>query len=134
MNSAAATEVGLSTAAWWAARRLRYNLVLLVGGIASFLSLVVVGWLFAARLPCFEITVLSVAVSGILFLAGLGLANLCYYLGPLSESWLHPKNILGFRRLAFSLGTAFSLVLIFFPVAANLASAVIAPMSGGQCE
>lgn len=133
MNSAA-TEVGLSASQWWAAHRLRYNLALLVGAVASFLGLVAVGWLFAARLPCLEITVFSVAVGGILFLAGLGLANLCYFLGPLAERWLHPKNVLGFRRLAFLLGTAFSLALIFLPVAGNLVVAVFAPAIGGQCE
>lgn len=133
MNSAAA-EVGLSPAQWWAARRLRYNLALLAGATVSFLSLAAVGWLFAARLPCLEVTVFSVAFGGVLFLVGLGLANLCYYLGPLSERWLHPKNLLGFRRLAFALGTAFSLALIFLPVAGNLAVAVFAPAVGGQCE
>jgi hypothetical protein len=133
MNSATA-EVGLSAAQWWAARRLRYNLALVGGAAVSFLSLAAVGWLFAARLPCLEITVFSVAVGGVLFLVGVGLANLCYYLGPLSERWLHPKNLLGFRRLAFALGTAFSLALIFLPVAGNLAVAVFAPAVGGQCE
>jgi hypothetical protein len=133
MNSTA-TEVGLSASQWWAARRLRYNLALLLGAVASFLSLVAVGWVFAARLPCVEITLFSIAAGGILFLVGLGLANLCYFLGPLSERWLHPKNVVGFRRLAFLLGTAFSLALIFLPVAGNLAVAVFAPAMGGQCE
>jgi len=133
MNSTA-TEVSLSASQWWAARRVRYNVALAVGAVASFLSLVAVGWVFAARLPCLEITVFSVAVGGILFLAGVGLANVCYYLGPLSEHWLRPKNVLGFRRLAFLLGTAFSLALIFLPVAGNLVVAVFSPEMGGQCE
>ena len=72
MNSAV-SEVGLSASQWWAARRLRHNVVLLVGAVASFLSLVAVGWVFAARLPCLEITLFFVAVGGILFLVGLDL-------------------------------------------------------------
>ncbi len=133
MNRAAA-EVGLSAEQWWAARRLRYNLALLAGATVSFLSLAAVGGGFAKRLPCLEVTVFSVEFGGVLFLVGLGLANLCYYLGPLSERWLHPKNLLGFRRLFFVLGTAFSLTLIFLPVAGNLAVAVFAPAVVEQCE
>lgn len=101
----ATTELALSTLAWWAARRLRYNAFLLFGAVASFLCLLTVGWLFEARLPCLEITAFSVAFGGIAFLVGLGLANLCYYLGPLFERWLCPKNVLRFRRAAFALGT-----------------------------
>lgn len=130
----AATEFALSTSAWWAARRLRYNAVLLFGAVASFLCLLAIGWLFEARLPCLEITAFSAALGGIAFIVGLGLANLCYYLGPLSERWLHPKNILGFRRAAFALGTTFSLLLIFLPVVGNLVAAAFGPGIGGQCE
>lgn len=128
----AATELGLSAAEWWAARRSRYNAILLLSAVASLLCLIAIGWLFTARLPCLEITAFSVAFGGIAFLVGLGLANLCYYLGPLSERWLHPKNVLGFRRAAFALGTAFSLLLIFVPVVGNLVAAAFG--TGGQCE
>jgi hypothetical protein len=130
----AATDIGLSAAAWWGARRWRYNTVLLLGAVTSFLGLLALGRLFEARLPCLEITAFSVAFGGIAFLVGLGLANLCYYLGPLSERWLHPKNVLGFRRAAFALGTALSLFLIFLPVIGNLVAAAFGPGIGGQCE
>ena len=128
----AATELGSSAAEWWAARRWRYNAVLLGGAIASFLCLLAVAWLFSARLPCLEITAFSVAFGGMAFLVGLGLANLCYCLGPMSERWLHPKNALAFRHVAFALGTAFSLLLIFVPVIGNLAAAAFG--TGVQCE
>ena len=130
----AATELAQSTSAWWATRRLRYNAFLLLGAVASLLCLLAVAWLFAARLPCLEITAFSVAFGGIAFLVGLGLANLCYFLGPLSERWLRPKNVLRFRRTAYALGTAISLLLIFFPVVGNLVAAAFGPGIGGQCE
>jgi hypothetical protein len=130
----ASIEMGLSASQWWATRRLRYNVVLLVGAFASFLSLLAVGWGFAARLPCLEITAFSIVIGGILFLAGLGLANICFYLGPLSERWVHPKNVDVFRRWAFLLGTAFSLALVFLPVAINVAAALFPSVIGGQCE
>ena len=130
----AATEFELPASAWWAARRWRYNAALLLGAVASFLCLLAIGWLFEARLPCLEITTFSIAFGGIGFLAGLGLANLCYFLEPLSERWLHPKDVLVFRRAAFALGTAFSLLLIFLPVVGNLVAAAFGPGIGGQCE
>ena len=130
----AATEFGLSASAWWAARRWRYNVALLLGAVASFLCLLAIGWQFSARLPCLEFTAFSIAFGGIAFFVGLGLANLCYFLGPLAERWLHPKNVLGFRRAAFALGTAFSLFLVFLPVIANLVAAAFGQGIGGQCE
>ena len=130
----AATESELSASAWWAARRWRYNAALLLGAVVSFLCLLAIGRLFEARLPCLEITAFSIAFGGIAFLVGLGLANLCYFLGPLSERWLQPKNALGFRRAAFALGTAFSLLLVFLPVVGNLVAATFGPGLGGQCE
>ncbi len=129
----AVTDLDPSASSWWAARRLRYNLILLLGAAGSFVSLLAVGWLFEARLPCLEITAFSVLFGGILFVAGLGLANLCYFLGPLSERLVHPKNVLAFRRAAFTLGTGFSLALIFLPVVGNLVAAAFGPVAGGQC-
>jgi hypothetical protein len=130
----AAVENRVSAPAWWAAQRLRYNAVLLLGAAVSSLCLLGVGWAFGPRLPCLEITAFSVLVGGVFFLFGMGLANIFYYLGPLSEQLLKPNHALRFRRVAFALGTAFSLLLIFLPVIGNLVSAVVGPGIGGQCE
>ena len=131
--NAAVTEFDLSASSWWAAHRMHYNVILSLGAAISFISLLAVGWLFESRLPCLEITAFSVLFGSILFLVGLGLANLCYFLGPLSEGLLHPKDVSWFRRSAFALGAGFSLVLIFLPVVGNLVAAAFGPATGGQC-
>lgn len=113
---------------------MRYNLIMLAAAPASFVGLLVVWWLFKVRLPCLEVTGFSLVFGGVLFLLSLGLANLCYFLGPLSECILRPQNALRFRRAVFALGTGFSLLLIFLPVLANLVAAVIGPAPGGHCN
>lgn len=127
------SELDLSASSWWARHRLRYNAFLLLAGAVSAISLFVVWWLFESRLPCLEITGFSLVFGGMLFLVGLGLANLCYFLGPLSERLLHPKNVPAFRRRTFALGVCFSVAIIFFPVVGNLVSAAFGPAAGGQC-
>jgi hypothetical protein len=131
--NAAVTELNLSTSSWWAAHRLRYNAILLLGAAVSLVSLLAVWWLFESRLPCLEITGFSFLVSGFFFLVSLALANLCYFLGPLAEGLLHPKDIQGFRHRALALGTGFSLVLIFLPVVGNLVAAAFDQTVGGNC-
>jgi hypothetical protein len=123
-----------TASSWWATRRLRYNVLLLVAAPVSGTCLLAVWWLFEARLPCLEVTLFSLMFGGLLFGVGLALANLCYYLGPLSEKLLRPANVRAFRRVAFCLGVAFSLLLVFSPVIGNLVAAAIGPPAGGQCS
>ncbi|GLT23452.1 hypothetical protein GCM10007933_29180 [Zoogloea oryzae] len=127
------TELNGSAPSWWAAHRLRYNIILLVAAPVSLAALLVVWWSFESRLPCLEITGFSLIFGGVLFLVGLGLANLCYFLGPISERVLRPKSLAVFRRRIFALGTGFSLILIFLPVIGNLIAAALGPTVGGHC-
>jgi hypothetical protein len=112
--------------AWWSARRLRYNAVLLIAAPVSLLALLGVWFLFEDQLPCLEITGFSIAIWAVLFPFALALANICYLLGPLSERLIRPRNPKDFRRWIFGAGTAFSLALIFSPVAATLTGALLA--------
>jgi hypothetical protein len=98
------------------------------------MSLLAVWWLFEARLPCLEITFPSLLLGGILFLVGLGLANLFYFLGPISERLLRPKNFGVYRRIVFALGATFSVLLIFLPAIGNLIAAALGSVSGEICE
>lgn len=118
---------------WWAARRLRYNLLLLVAAPLSSACLLLVWWAFEARLPCLEVTLVSLFFGGLLFGVGLGLANLCYYLGPLSEKLLRPSNVIAYRRVAFGFGVGLSPILVFFPVISNLIAAALGSPANGQC-
>ena len=128
------TETGISAITWWSTQRPRYNKILIIAAPTSFASLLLIWWIFEPRLPCFEITGLSIVLGGILFLIGLGLANLCYFLGPLFESIMNPKNVHIFRQTVFYIGTGFSILLIFFPVIGNLIAAFIGPTVDVQCK
>ena len=132
MNPSPAEPNG-SSRSWWAAHRLRHNVVLLAAAPVSLVGLLVVVWLFESRLPCLEITAFSLMVDGVLFLVGLGFANLCYFLGPISERVLRPSNAAAFRRRSFALGTGFSLVLIFLPVVGIVIAAAFGPTGVANC-
>jgi hypothetical protein len=119
--------------AWWAAQRFRYNVLLVGAAPVSLVCLLVVWWLFEERLPCLEVTLFSLFFGAVFFGVGLGLANVCYYLGPLSEKLLRPSNVSAFRRAVFGLGVGFSLLLIFSPVIGSLVAALLGPAASGQC-
>ncbi len=83
---------------WWSAQRRWYNITLIIAAIISAVFLLTVWGLFEERLPCLEITSFSILFGGILFLLGLGAANIFYFLGPLSERLACPRNTIVFRR------------------------------------
>jgi hypothetical protein len=114
--------------AWWSAQRRRYNIALVIAAPISAVSLLTIWGFFEERLPCLEITGFSIIFGGILFLLGLGLANICYLLGPLSERIVRPRNAFVFRRWAYGIGLAFSLLLIFSPPLLNLIVALLGPL------
>src|SRR5690242_5166694 len=105
----------LSTAQWWGGRRLRYNLSVVVACAVAFILYAGVVWSFQNRLPDVEITGFTVMAQAIGFLFALALANVCYFLGPMLERLLSPRNLGAFRRGAFGLGLGFSMLLIFCP-------------------
>jgi hypothetical protein len=88
-----------------------------------------VWWLFEERLPCLEITGVVIIFGAMLFLVGVGLANICYFLGPLCERLIRPRNVFAFRRWTYGVGVAFSLLLIFSPPILNLFVALL----GQEC-
>jgi hypothetical protein len=128
------SEAQLSASEWWRQRRLRYNIILLAAAPISLVCLFTVWWLFEARLPCLEITGFTLAAGTILFIIGLAVANVAYFLGVFAERICAPKRVLHFRRRLYLLGTAFSVVLIFSPVIGNLAAAAVGPSSIERCK
>jgi hypothetical protein len=58
------------------------------------------------------------------FAVVVGLANICYFLGPLAERLAKPDDVAMFRRRTFSLGFWFSVLLPFSLPAAVLYAAV----------
>ena len=98
---------------WWKAKRRDYNKFLLWGGAGSCLIYLFIGSVFSDALKDFEITFFTVLFQSMAFVTGVVLANICYFLGPISEKVLNPKDLTNFRNITFRLGVSFSLLLIF---------------------
>jgi hypothetical protein len=107
------------TETWWASRRLRYNIGLLIAGPLGFgLYAIAISRCINLRAPGdWEITILTTLFQGFAYLVMIGAANLCYYLGPWSERLVRPANLAGYRKIVFWLGFWFSFLLPFAPSA-----------------
>jgi hypothetical protein len=104
-----------ATENWWAARRLRYNIGLIVAGLLAFACYAaVVDWCIRIDAPGeFEITIFTTVFQGVGYLFMIAVANVCYFLGPLSERIVRPRNIATHRKTAFRLGFCVSVLLPF---------------------
>ncbi len=104
---------------WWARRRRRYNVGLVVAGLLGFVCYAAtVQRCIDLQVPGeWEITIFTTFFQGLAYLVAMGIANVCYYLGPWSERIIHPSNIARYRKVAFRLGFWFSVLLPFTPSA-----------------
>ena len=102
-----------SSLAWWSARRVRYNVALVVAGVLAFVAYAAVGSMLLSNDTEFEITVFTTLFQSIGYLCMIGLANVFYYLGPLSERLVRPSDPERYRRICFRLGFWFSVLLPF---------------------
>lgn len=101
-----------SPEAWWASRRARYNRGLAAAGVLAFIACVIVeGVLPGVQIE--EITVFTLIFQGIAYICMMGVANLFYNLGALSEKWLQLSDPGSYRRSCFRLGYRFSFALPF---------------------
>ncbi len=102
---------------WWSRRRLRYNVALLVAGVVGFLAYAfAVDRCIALRAPGeWEITIFTTLFQGFAYLIMIGVANICYFLGPWSERILQPNNVATYRKIAYRLGFWFSVLLTLTP-------------------
>lgn len=104
-------DTDISPCDWWRVRRLRYNVALIAAGILAFIAYVVVGFTLLPREEEFEVTIFSILIQGIGFLLMVGVANVLYFLGPVSEGIVRPHNPERYRHLCFRLGFWFSVLL-----------------------
>jgi hypothetical protein len=100
---------------WWEQRRLRYNIGLVVAGLLAFVCYVaaVDRGISAGAMPGAEITLFTTVFQAIGYLFMMGVANVCYFAGPLSESLVKPTNLDRYRRATYWLGFGFSVLLPF---------------------
>src|SRR5580658_9653597 len=88
---------------WWARRRLKYNLGLVLAGGVAFLCY---AWVFElkvaprcaieGRTDC-EITLFTIFLGGCGYLVAMGIANVCYSIGVPAEQLLRPADPVRFR-------------------------------------
>jgi len=112
---------------WWRARRLRYNVGLVVTGLCAFA--LYAGIVLAAptgdpqaplsEMP--EVTGFTTLFQGVCYLLAMAVANVLYGLGPFVERVLEPRDVAKYRSYAFSAGFWFSVALPFtIPLAVGL--------------
>jgi hypothetical protein len=102
-----------TTSAWWGQRRLRYNIGLVVAGLLAFVTYASLVFTFEDRIENVDITIFTTAFQAIGYLVAMGLANICYLLGPISERIIKPRDVTKYRNITFRLGFWFSVLLPF---------------------
>ena len=105
----------LSTSEWWSKKRLRYNIGLAIAGWVAFFIYAGISYSLDFP-PKMEITLSIIAFDSFLYLIIMGIANFCYFLGPLAETLFEPTDVKYYRHLAYNLGFWFSIALpLSFP-------------------
>jgi hypothetical protein len=103
---------------WWSARRRRYNVMLILAGVAAFAIIVIACETVCTANPDFEITAFTTVFQAFGYAVAMAIANVIYNLGSIVERLLKPRNLTLYRRVAFGAGTLFSVML---PIAFSLA-------------
>jgi hypothetical protein len=112
----AAPGADVAPLTWWEARRLYYNIGLASAGILAFFCYVVVCHTLLPRVldPSeIEITPFTTLFQGIIYLIMMGVANVLYFLGPLSERVFHPSDVNRYRCVCYRVGFWLSALLPF---------------------
>ena len=96
---------------WWETHRLRYSIGLVVAGVLAFIAYVVVGSTLLPIEAEFEVSLFTTVFQAVGYFVMIGIANVCYFLGPLSERFIHPTDPERYRRICYRLGFWFSFLL-----------------------
>jgi hypothetical protein len=99
---------------WWASRRNKYNIGLVLAGIIAFLLYAIAGiTLIAPYDEEFEVTLFTTFFQGIGYLIMMGIANIFYGLGPFIDWNYNKKNEERFRQRLYNFGFWGSFTLPF---------------------
>ena len=103
---------------WWEGRRLRYNIGLAIAGALAWVlfALEIVAFQSVAPSDEFYITLSLTLAQGLVWLVAMGVANLLFLLGPLSERVFKPTDRDAYRQRIYGLGFWASMAVPFlFP-------------------
>ena len=104
---------------WWESRRLRYNIGLAIAGALAWALFALEASLLT---DWFSISVSVTLAQGLAWLVAMGVANLAYFLGPVSERIFKPDDPDAYRRRIYGLGFWFSMAVPFlFPAVTLIA-------------
>jgi hypothetical protein len=110
---------------WWQARRLQYNLVLASSGIAAYVLFVALFSMFGSPLwKTWRDAASMTLLMGVGFLVLMGVANVCFVLGPIMESLVKPADPGRYRRTTYAMGLLGSAALPFVVPAVALAGLI----------
>jgi hypothetical protein len=110
---------------WWQARRLRYNLALALAAWAAYFLMVGESWAFGRPVWRDAGGALGMTLFlGTIWLVVMGIANVCFLLGPAVEAWTKPADVDAYRRTTWNLGFRGSLAVPFIFPALQLATLI----------
>lgn len=104
---------------WWESRRLRYNIGLAIAGALAWALFAIEASLLT---DWFSLSASVTLAQGLAWLVAMGVANLAFFLGPVSERIFKPDDPEAYRRRIFGLGFWFSMAVPFlFPAVTLIA-------------
>jgi hypothetical protein len=102
---------------WWEGRRLRYNIGLAIAGALAWALFAIEASLLT---DWFSLSVAATLAQGLAWLVVMGVANLAFFLGPVSERIFKPDDPDAYRRRIYGLGFWFSMAVPFLLPAVTL--------------
>lgn len=97
----------LSASEWWSQNRARYNIGLVIAGLLAF------GAYTTKAFSSVGITLFTAIYLIVSFLLALGMANILYFLAPISEKLLRPGNVKAYRNITYNLGFWLFVLILF---------------------
>ena len=100
---------------WWRKKRSKFNIGLIISGILAFIFQITVIEIVSNESNYLELdfTIFTFFFQAIGYLIMIGIENLFYYLGPISEKLIEPKDSEKYRNRTFKFGFWFSCSLPF---------------------
>jgi hypothetical protein len=96
---------------WWFKKRSEYNKRLIIGGFIAFVLYCLLGTIIIEPREEFEVTLFTTLFQGIAYLIAMGLANIFYTLGSITDLLFNITNSNSFRERLFALGYWFSVLI-----------------------